>query len=99
MKDRGRVVRIRGWFQGTTLPPEFRARRRRTSVVMSAAAPRKSIRLRADLEECLTGILTVKNTMMPETMVNGTLGGPVCQQVFPVHLLRRATWRSELIGP
>ena len=40
---------------------------------MSAAAPRKSIRLRADVEECLTGTLTVKNTMMPETTVSGTL--------------------------
>ena len=40
---------------------------------MSAVAPRKSIRLRVDVEECLTGTLTVKNTMMPETTVSGTL--------------------------
>ena len=73
LKDSGRVVYIKGWFQGTTLPPEFRPTRRSTSVVMSDAAPRKSIRLSADLDECLTGILTVKNTTVPETNVSGTL--------------------------
>ena len=55
------------------MPPEFSPRRRRIRVVMSAAAPRKSIRLRADVEECLTGTLTVKNTMIPEMTVSGTL--------------------------
>ena len=55
---------------------------------MSAAAPRKSIRLRADVEECLTGTLTVKKTMMPETTVSGTLRkssvSAVCLKICPL---------------
>lgn len=70
--ERGRVVRTRGWVQGTWLPPELRPRRRRTRAMTRVVAPRKSIRFQADSEVCLTGILTVKKTRRPDAITNGT---------------------------
>lgn len=71
-KDKGRETRTRGCVQGTILPPEFKPKSKRTSVVVRENAPRKSTRESFDLKDNFGGILTVKNTNMPEIITSGT---------------------------
>lgn len=70
--ESGRVVRTSGWVHGTKLPPELRPSKSRTSVKTNVVAPRKSTRLIREIFFSLTGILTVKQTSVPDMAIRGS---------------------------
>ena len=70
--DNGRAVRTRGCVQGSTFPPVFRPRRKRSRAQVRVIEPSQSTRFSADFSVVLTRTLTVKNTMTAPSITNGT---------------------------